>query len=237
MKRTTILLAIAMALSLRSAFAGETYTSVDTTPPPPSCFGNGWYAGFHLGVNAYQDFGGTRRFISVGGDELVVDPNENMGFIGGMKLGYVFGTGSVRPAIEADAFYNGVKADLDARLNGVDLPFNADANLNSGAFLANFLLRFGCGQFQPYFGGGLGGYYSDISDLDVTVAGFDFTGAAGDNNSGFAWQLIGGADYYFNEKVSFFGEYKFLNYEDPDIITVKDRISQHLFAAGIRWHF
>lgn len=234
MKKMLALLVTSAAACLTTAFAGETMVA---PPPPPSCFGEGWYMGFQAGANVFQDFGGTRTFDLGGGDVLEIDPHENMGFVGGIKLGYVFGTGAVRPAIEMDAFYNGVNADLDARLNGTDIDFNADANLNSGAFLANFLLRFGCGTFQPYFGGGVGGYYSDISDVDVTVGGVNFTGASGDNNSGFAWQLIAGGDYYFNEKVSGFLEYKFLNYEDPDIIAVEDRISQHLVVAGVRWHF
>lgn len=57
----------------------------------------------------------------------------------------------------------------------------------------------------------------------------------GGSNSGFAWQLIGGADYYFTEKVSAFLEYKFLNYEDAGL--AEDRISQHLVMLGLRFHF
>ena len=236
MKKRAILLAISSAACLTTAFAGEPV--VEMTQPDTSCFGPAWYMGVQAGVNAYQDFGGTRRFDLGGGDELALEPRESMGFVGGLKLGYVFGSGAVRPAVELDAFYNGVKADLDARLNGEELDFNSEADLNSGVFLANFLLRFGCSAFQPYLGAGLGGYYSDISDVETTIGGSTFDdGAEGDNNSGFAWQVIGGADYYFNEKFSAFLEYKFLNYEDPDIIAVEDRISQHLVVLGARWHF
>src|SRR5918998_6199587 len=131
MKRITLLAACAAA-SLVTAFAGP--PDVQMTQPEPTCFGPAWYMGFQAGVNAFQDFGGTRTF-EVGGDVLEIDPHENMGFVGGFKLGYVFGNGVVRPAIEADVFYNGIKGDLDARVNGQDVDFNADADLNSGAFL------------------------------------------------------------------------------------------------------
>jgi opacity protein-like surface antigen len=115
-----------------------------------------------------------------------------------------------RPAIEADLYYNGVQADLDARVNGRDTDFNAQADLHSGAFMGNLLLRFAIGRFQPYLGGGVGGYYTESQSVEVKVAGRTFNPEGG-SNSGFAWQLIGGADYYFTEKFSTFAEYKFLN--------------------------
>ena len=55
------------------------------------------------------------------------------------------------------------------------------------------------------------------------------------SSSGFAWQLIAGADYYFTEKMSAFLEYKFLNYEDAGVNG--DRIGQQLVVLGLRWHF
>ena len=44
-----------------------------------------------------------------------LDPKHDVGFFGGIKLGYVFGTGVVRPTVEGDFFYNGFRpggADL-----------------------------------------------------------------------------------------------------------------------------
>src|SRR5678810_64612 len=172
-------------------------------------YGTGWYFGLQAGINAYQDFGGTRR-VHVGGNDVSIEPNEKIGFVGGLKFGYVFGVAHIRPAIEADLYYNGVQADLDARVNGHDTDFNGQADLHSGAFLANFLLRFSLDRFQPYLGGGVGGYYAEADDVEVRVNGRT-RHAGGANNSGFAWQLIGGADYYWNERMSTFLEYKFLN--------------------------
>ena len=67
----------------------------------------------------------------MGDTEIAVEPREKVGFVGGLKLGYVFGTDTVRPAIELDAFYNGVEADLDPRVNGNDTDFNAQGKLHA----------------------------------------------------------------------------------------------------------
>ena len=232
-----ILLTAASAVAVTTtAFAGETTTyapSKGVVPPAPVYYGTGFYLGVQAGVNAYQDFGGTRRF-GVGDSDISLEPREKVGIVGGLKLGYVFGTGTVRPAIEADLYYNGVKADIDARINGDDVDFNAEADLHSGAFMGNFLVRFAFDRFQPYVGAGAGGYYAESQDVEVTIGDRTFDGEGG-SSSGFSWQLLGGADYYFTEKMSVFLEYKFLNYEDAGF--AGDRLSQHLVVAGLRFHF
>jgi len=43
------------------------------------------------------------------GSTLDVSPKNDVGFYGGIKLGYVFGTGVIRPTIEGDWFYNGFR--------------------------------------------------------------------------------------------------------------------------------
>ena len=235
MNQKLLLTTLATAVLAQSAFAGETIAapSKGYVPPAPIVYGTGFYVGLQAGINAYQDFGGTRR-LEIGGRDVAIEPNEKVGFAGGLKIGYVFGTGSVRPAIEADLYYNGVDADLDARIDGEDTDFNAEGKLHSGAFIANVLLKFGTDHIQPYIGAGAGGYYTESQSGEVTIAGRHFD-LPGGSNSGFAWQLIGGVDYYLNEKTSIFGEYKFLNYEDAGF--TEDRISQHIVVLGVRWHF
>jgi opacity protein-like surface antigen len=226
--------ALAAALLTVAAGAGETYAPASkNVVPPVIVYGTGWYFGLQAGINAYQDFGGTRH-LQLGNNDIALEPKEKIGFAGGVKFGYVFGTKSVRPAIEMDVFYNGVQGDLDLRVNGKSRDFNADANLHSVGFLANFIVRFGTDRFQPYLGAGAGGYYGEVDDVDVTIGNRHFQGSGG-SNSGFAWQLIGGVDYYLSEKTSVFGEYKFLNYEDAGIS--ESRLSQHLVMLGVRWHF
>ena len=214
-----------------SAIAGHPVVSKEVVQPVAPVYGTGFYLGLQAGANVYQDF--QDRSVEFRGNDIKFEPQEKVGFVGGVKVGYVFGTGSVRPAIEGDFYYNGVEADVDATVNGHDTDFNAKAKIHSGAFLGNLLFRFGQDRFQPYLGGGVGGYYAESDDAEVTIAGRtrNFGSAS---NSGFAWQLIGGVDYYWNERMSTFLEYKFLNYEDAGIS--EDRIGQHIVVAGLRWH-
>lgn len=237
MKKSIMLAAVTTTALTLTALAGDTTftTNKNVVPPPPApVYGTGFYLGLQAGINAYQDFGGTRRF-SLNGNDVSIEPNENVGFVGGLKAGYVFGTGTVRPAIEADFFYNGVKADLDARVDGNDTDFNAEGDLNSGAFMGNFLVRFAFDRFQPYVGVGAGGWVAEANDVEVTIDGRDYDLGSSSGDSGFAWQIIGGADYYFTEKLSAFLEYKFLNYEDAGFDG--DVIDQHIVVLGLRWHF
>ena len=77
----------------------EVYKQV--APPPPPMYGLGFYGGIDMGANIYQNRGGDRTFTQDNptlpgfGDSLTVDPKNDVGFFGGIKLGYVFGTGSV----------------------------------------------------------------------------------------------------------------------------------------------
>lgn len=236
MKKSLILAVVTTTALTLTSFAGDTVAVSKNVvaPAPAPVYGTGFYLGLQAGINAYQDFGGTRRF-SLNGNDVSIEPNENIGFVGGLKAGYVFGTGTVRPAIEADLYYNGVKGDLDARVNGNDTDFNADADLNSGAFMGNFMVRFAFDRFQPYVGAGAGGWVAEANNVEVTIAGKDFDLGSSSSSSGFAWQIIAGADYYFTEKLSAFLEYKFLNYEDAGFDG--DRIDQQIVVLGLRVHF
>lgn len=233
MRKPLVLASVTAAFLAAAAFGGQPVTepSKGYVAPEP-IYGTGFYFGLQAGANVYQDFGGGREF-EVGNSSVSFDISEEVGFVGGIKVGYVFGTGSIRPAIEADLYYNGVNASIDAEVNGNDVDFNTSGDLHTGAFLANFLLRFADGRFQPYLGGGVGGYYAEAQNVQVKIAGRTFDGDGG-SDTGFAWQLIGGADYYFSETFSMFGEYKFLNYEDAGF---DDRISQHIVVLGLRMHF
>src|SRR5262249_61321482 len=68
-----------------------------------------------MGANVYQNRGGDRTFSDDNpnspffGSTLEVDPKNDVGFFGGIKLGYVFGTGWIRPTVEGDFFYNGFR--------------------------------------------------------------------------------------------------------------------------------
>ena len=73
-----------------------------------------------------------------------IEPKNDPGFFGGIKLGYVFGTGGIRFALEEDMFYNGWKSGADFTLlqDGVISQTSTDRTINTGAFMTNGLIRF-----------------------------------------------------------------------------------------------
>src|SRR5213080_3627384 len=133
----------------------EVYKQV-APPPPPELYGLGFYGAIDMGANVYQNRGGDRTFS---------DDNRDSPFFGGIKLGYVFGTGVFRPTIEGDFFYNGFRggADFALRESDGDLIRSSSATtwINTGAFMGNFIGRFAFGRFQPYAGAGVGIYYAE----------------------------------------------------------------------------
>ncbi len=214
-------------------------TMAPAPPPAPAAYGVGFYGALILGANVWQENRGTRSFENDLGETLTIDPKTDAGFFGGIKLGYVFGTGTVRFALEEDMFYNGWKRGADSRVTDVDgfvtRTSSSSINLNSGAFITNGILKFGNHKFQPYIGAGLGGYFAETPGLEVN--GFQRTNGSG-NASGFAWQAFVGADYYFNPKTSIFIEYKFLEYTSyNDEFDHSSEFNQQLIGGGFRFHF
>src|SRR5437762_9218965 len=116
MKKFSILTSLLVGFATVSLQAGqEVYKQVAPPPPPPELYGLGFYGAIDAGANVYQNRGGTRTFTQDNpdlpgfGDTLTVDPKNDVGFFGGIKLGYVFGTGVVRPTLAGDFFYNGLR--------------------------------------------------------------------------------------------------------------------------------
>lgn len=239
MKRFSLLAVALLECFAVSVEAGETY--VPAPPPQPEVFGSGFYLGLDMGANLHQDRGGDQTFSNEFGDTLVVSPKDDVGFFGGIKFGYVFGLGTCRPTVEGDFFYNGFRGGADTTLtvDGVVVrDTSTTTTINSGVFMGNFLLRFGTGRFQPYFGGGIGIYFAEGAGVDFSSPRGTFSGSGGESHSDLAWQIIAGADYYWNPKFSTFIEYRYLDYTSTQIDTNDDRdLGQHLLGAGLRFHF
>ncbi len=253
MKKFSISASVLFGLVTSSAFAGtETYKQV-APPPPPPMYGLGFYGAIDMGANVYQNRGGDRTFTQddparIGfGDTLDVSPKNDVGFFGGIKLGYVFGTGVVRPTIEGDFFYNGFRGGADFTLND---PFgnvlaqrNATTWINTGAFMANFILRFAPGnqKFQPYLGAGVGIYYAESAGVEVndpTTGNVPINTGGGASHADLAFDVVAGADYFFSPQWAAFIEYKYLNYQSTQIDTDQNRaLGQQLVGAGVRFFF
>src|SRR5881227_4426262 len=126
MKKFSVLTSVMFGFVTASLQAGtEVYKQV-APPPPPELYGLGFYGAIDMGANVYQNRGGDRTFTDdrVGtedfGDTLTVSPKNDVGFFGGIKLGYVFGTGVFRPTLEGDLFYNGFRGGADATVRFPD---------------------------------------------------------------------------------------------------------------------
>lgn len=242
MKIFAAILTTILTLGNSSLFAGPPdYKQVAPVPPAPEIFGTGFYLALDMGANVYQDRGGDRTFSNEFGDTLLVSPKNDVGFFGGVKAGWVFGTGVFRPTIEADLFYNGFRGGADTALTidgAVVRQVSATSFINTGAFMSNFIARFAFGRFQPYVGAGPGVYYAESAGVDVTGTRGTFNGSGGSSHADFAWQVIAGADYYFTPKISSFVEYRYLDYTSTQIETNESRdLGQHLIGAGLRFHF
>src|SRR6266566_2904149 len=251
MKRFSLLTSLLLGFVTASLQAGESVAYKQVAPPPPPLYGIGFYGAIDMGANVYQNRGDTRTFTADNpnspffGDTLTVDPKNDVGFFGGIKLGYVFLTGVVRPTVEGDFFYNGFRGGANFTLRDsfgdVLAQRNATTWINTGAFMGNFILRFAFGRFQPYAGAGVGIYYAESAGVEVVnpVTGtVPINTGGGRSHADLAWQIIAGSDYYFTPKFSTFIEYKFLEYTSTQINTRDNRVlGQQLVGAGVRLHF
>jgi opacity protein-like surface antigen len=246
---TFITIGIFLSGSLFAGPPAPEYKQVAPPPPPPN-YGTGFYGAIDMGANVYQNRGGDRTFTDdrvdteFFGDTLTISPKNDVGFFGGIKLGYVFGTGVVRPAVEGDFFYNGFRGGADFTLREPDGDVLRSSSLttwiNTGAFMANFILRFAPGnqKFQPYAGAGVGIYYAESAGFEFQGQNENFSGSGGRSHADLAWQVIAGSDYYWTPKLSTFIEYHYLNYTSTQINTNQSRdLGQHLVGAGLRFHF
>ncbi len=255
MKKFSILASLLPGFVTASVQAGEPVAySKEVAPIPPPLYGTGFYGAIDMGANVYQDRGGTRtfteRFDDFTVDTLTIDPKNDVGFFGGIKLGYVFGTGVVRPTLEGDFFYNGFRGGADLRLTEAFTPCpdcptflttrtgSATTWINTGAFMGNFILRFAFDRFQPYVGAGVGIYYAESAGVEIQTPTHTISTGGGQSHTDLAWQVLAGADYYWTPKFSTFVEYHYLDYTSTQIDTDQDRdLGQHLVGAGVRFHF
>jgi opacity protein-like surface antigen len=261
MKNLLLFTSALLGFVTASLQGGESAAYKQVAPPPPPLYGVGFYGAIDLGANLYQNRGEDRTFTDDNpnspffGSTLEVDPKNDVGFFGGLKLGYVFGTGWIRPTVEGDFFYNGFRGGADFTLNEAFTPCpgcatefstherDVDTWINTGAFLANFILRFapGDGRFQPYFGAGVGGYYAESAGVEVrdpVTGAVPINTGGGRSHADLAFDVVAGSDYFFRPNFSAFIEYKFLDYTSTQIDTREDRdLKQHLLGAGVRFFF
>jgi len=263
MKKRSILASVLLGFAIGSLQAGPAveYKQV-APPPPPELYGVGFYGAIDAGANVYQNIDILDRTFTdddpnsvLFGSSVELNQKHDVGFFGGLKLGYVFGTGLVRPTVEGDFFYNGFNFGADVA-GTVKIPalnfedkFSASRSswINTGAFMANFILRLAPGnqRFQPYVGAGVGGYYvkypefvNQVVDVVRNVREqFGLETNFGTGHVDLAWQVVAGADYYWTPKFSTFIEYHYIDYTTTFASSVvNERIRenrQFLREAGV----
>jgi opacity protein-like surface antigen len=238
MKQISLLSLAISLLAAGSLLAGPPDYKATAPAPPPCEYGVGWYAALEGGANVYQSYNDNFSRTFPNEDVLSLHIDHNVGGYGGIKIGYVFGTGTVRFALEEDMFYNGIPTDVHLKLNGTEIAHSSNL-INSGAFMTNFIVRFAFGKFQPYAGAGVGAYYAAAAGSDITFdrSGRTFSTGGGANSGSLAWDVIAGADYYWSCKWSTFVEYHYLDYVALDIGNGNHQFGQHLVGAGLRFHF
>src|SRR5881227_2280832 len=203
MKKILILPLLLFGFATISLQAGqEVYKQV--APPQLPMYGIGFYGAIDMGANIYQNRGSDTTFTDrIGGtedfgDTLTVSPKNDVGFFGGAKLGYVFGTGVFRPTVEGDFFYNGFRGGgnftLRDSFGDVLRSSSLTTWINTGAFMGNFIARFAFGRFQPYVGAGLGIYYAESAGAEFQGPHGTFNSGGGKSHADFAWQIIAGTD-------------------------------------------
>ena len=247
MKSLAFLAAIMAVFLSVSAQAGEAVVTdsksvAPAPPPPPEVFGTGFYMGLDAGANVWRNNSSDRNFTNDAGDTLTLSPGSETGFYGGIKAGYVFGTGVFRPTIEGDFFYNGWQRSGTGTFRAFDgtvTTTDFSGNINTGAFMSNFIGRFAFGRFQPYVGAGVGIYYAASPGFTINTPGTTFNTTGSRTHADLAWDIVAGADYYFTPKMSTFIEYHYLEYTGSqfDNSNSNRNIGQQLVGAGLRFHF
>jgi len=92
-----------------------------------------------MGANLFQNRGDDRTFYKQDLNSpffdysLDVNPKNDVGFLAALRLGYVFGTGIVRPTIEGDFFYNGFRGGADFNLKDPFVTVVAERDLTTGS--------------------------------------------------------------------------------------------------------
>ncbi len=188
------------------------------------------YVGGLLGVNLAQS---AKVTVDYDGGDVNADLDSKLGFFGSLKLGWLFpDSGLVKMALEGEILYSDGSFAGDGDENGQYVEINGD--FRSVNFMANGLLRFDLGAFEPYAGLGIGFAKAWVSGPEVAVGGKKADGLDV-SDWGWSWQLIvGGELMMFSDRIGLFTEYKYLTVKSIQEI---EEYKQHLLGLGVRVHF
>lgn len=123
------------------------------------------------------------------------------------------------------------KADLDvATVDGV-VSLNVGGDISTTTILLNGYYSFLPDQaISPYFSGGVGFAKHDAT---LTVAGLTGSG----DDTVFAYQVGGGADYKVDNNVTLFTDYRYFGSSDAKFVDTEVEYNAHELRAGVRYSF
>ena len=93
------------------------------------------------------------------------------------------------------------------------------------------------GDLTPFIGLGVGNVSTDVSFAPSGVP------IVNDDDSGFAWQVIVGADYSISEQLLFFGNYRYVSADDASVnvslvpATLDIENEFQAFEIGLKYSF
>ena len=215
--------------SFTSAFTTGAVTGV--TPPLeiPVGAGIGWFTEFDsdliYAAGLGYDYGRFRA-------ELTINRNENNvnGHAG------VTAAGIDLSGIDAGVLISGNVGDLGIPTSS--LVRDGVGEIKTTSVMLNGFYDFELeGDLTPYIGLGIGSASSDVSFAPSN------TPIVNDDDSGFAWQAIIGADYAVSDSISVFGNFRHFNAEDasvnlgliPATLDIENEVQ--VFELGLRFSF
>ena len=147
------------------------------------------------------------------------------GFIGSLAAGYDFAN-PLRVEIELIRQKNDLEITTYNNLYG---SFN-EGDLKNNSLMVNAFYDVDTGSaWTPFVGAGMGWSRIDIS-------GYEFNGSDSEDDV-FAYQLIGGVSYAFNEQWSVDAQYRFKGSSDATIDGADFNVNSNDVMVGIRFSF
>lgn len=212
-----------------SAFTTGTVTGVNPPLEIPAGAGLGWNTEFDSdlvvsGALGY-DLGQFRLELAMGHNESNVNKHFD-----------VTAAGIDLSSIDAGVLIAGNEGDLGTPV--ASLVSDGTGEIKTTSLMVNGFYDFELGgDLTPYVGVGIG-----LARADVSFAP-SATPIVNDDDNGFAWQAIVGAEYTITDRIGFFGNFRFFRADDASVnldllpATLDIENDLQFFELGLRYSF
>ncbi len=215
--------------SFRSDFLTGTGTTIPNNTPLPAGTGVGWTTEFDTGYTLSAALGrrfgnGLRGEVELAYQDNAVDTHNNVQAAGipldNEDVGVLISGAPQQGATVGEVVANG-RGSVDTTFLMVNLYYDFTQY----------------GAFTPYIGGGFGLGFVNVEYSPSSV------GIVDDDDTVFAYQVVAGASYAFNDRTALFAQYRYRATEDvgtevdlfPASLDVENRAS--VIEAGLRFNF